>query len=336
MAGDLFRLNRPFHLLDGFYTEWSEHLTKNCLPLFRDFPPSAVNNRAVYNDLISYYDTIDHYANRDTIFYFLFPSWRVNSLETSVLFLGDIHPHLFISLIQSFRDPNRSHGDLAAWRALAFPAYHFVDNIKNGISNTVFRLLHEMKEAQEGFIQSCSDNWVSSFHSQRGRHSVTVMETVASVTLSEEFVRIFREANQMRKVAIRDIVNLSNVDQAAVFLEGVCEFLAGFRHQQMMQQQYAAQLPPPPLMMQHQPERLHDICVWNIDPNVTRDMLWQMFRRYPSVREVRIENDTRRRQRHGFVSFADESEKWRAIQEMNGAPLLNRPMHIRSGGHSNI
>lgn len=235
MAGDLFRRNRPFYLIDGFYTEWSEHLNKRCIPLFRDSPPSAVNNGAVFSDLISYYDTIDHYANRDTISYFLFPSWRVNSLETSILFLGDIHPHLFFSLVQSFRDPNRDHGDLAAWRALAFPANHFVDDVKNKINNTVSRLLREMSEAHERFIQGCSDNWVSWFHSsQRGRQSVTVMETAASVTLGEEFVRIFREANQLRKTTIADIVNLSNENQAALFLEGVCEFLAGFRHQVLL------------------------------------------------------------------------------------------------------
>ncbi|KAG2239739.1 hypothetical protein Bca52824_091436 [Brassica carinata] len=232
MAGDLFRRNRPFHQLDGFYTEWSEHLTRRCLPLFRDVPPSAANNGAVFNDLISYYDTIDHYANRDTIFYFLFPSWHVNSLETSILFLGDIHPQLFISLVQSLRDPNRNHRDLAAWKELAFPVNHFIDDVKNDISNTVSRLLREMAEAQEGFMHGFSDNWVSSSRSsQRGRQSVTVMETAASVTLGEEFVRIFREANQLRRNTIVNIVNLSDANQAALFLEGVCEFLAGFRHQ---------------------------------------------------------------------------------------------------------
>lgn len=88
--------------------------------------------------------------------------------------------------------------------------------------------------------------------------------------------------------------------------------------------------------MQQQPEGLHDICVWNIDPNVTRDMLRETFRRYPSVREAQIVNDTGRSQKHGFVSFADETEKRRAIQEMNGAMLLKKPMHIRSAAHSNI
>ncbi|KAF8048972.1 hypothetical protein N665_2338s0001 [Sinapis alba] len=231
MSGDLFRRNRPFHQLDGFYTEWSEHLTKNCIPLFRDFPPSAANNGAVVSDLISYYDTIDHYANKHTIFYFLFPSWHVNSLETSILFLGDIHPHLFISLIQSFRDPSRNHIHLTAWKDVAFPLNHYIDDIKNEVNSSVFRLLGEMREAQERFNQRFSDNWVSSFHSQRGRQSVTVMDTAASVTLCEEFVRIFREANQLRKNTITNIVEVSNVNQAALFLEGVCEFLAGFKHQ---------------------------------------------------------------------------------------------------------
>ncbi|KAF8118499.1 hypothetical protein N665_0005s0256 [Sinapis alba] len=358
MSGDLFRRNRPFNQLDGFYTEWSEHLTKNCIPLFRDFPPSVANNGAVVSDLISYYDTIDHYANKHTIFYFLFPSWHVNSLETSILFLGDIHPHLFITLIQSFRDPSRNHSHLAAWKHVAFPLNHYIDDIKNEVNSSVFRLLGEMREAQERFNQRFSDNWVSSFHSQRGRQSVTVMDTAASVTLCEEFVRIFREANQLRKNTISNIVEVSNVNQAALFLEGVCEFLAGFKHQlqvspyyplayqQMMQQQqpygpFQAQFPPPNYstvqpMTQHRPDRLHDILVGNLDLNVTRDMLQQVFRRYPSVREVNIHNGTGRNQKYGSVSFADESETRRAIHEMNGSMLLNRPMDIRPAALSNI
>ncbi|CAH8359585.1 unnamed protein product [Eruca vesicaria subsp. sativa] len=229
MAGDLFRRNRPFHQLDGLYTEWSEHLTNHCLPLFRQSQPSAANNAVVLRDLISYYDTIDHYANRYTIFHFLFPSWHVNSPETSILFLGDIHPYLFTTLIQSFIESN-----LGAWKDQSLGMKIHMGQIKEEINITVFRLLHEMKETQERFMKCFSDNWVSAFHSQRLRPSVTVMETAASVKLDEEFVRIFREANQLRKNTITNIVDVSDVNQAALFLEGVCEFLAGFRHQVLL------------------------------------------------------------------------------------------------------
>ncbi|KAG2239738.1 hypothetical protein Bca52824_091435 [Brassica carinata] len=61
-----------------------------------------------------------------------------------------------------------------------------------------------------------------------------------------------------------------------------------------------------------------------------------MFSRYPSVREVNIHNGTEGNQKYGVVSFADERERRRAMQEMNGAPLLERPMDIRRAAHSNI
>ncbi|KAF2533940.1 hypothetical protein F2Q70_00032902 [Brassica cretica] len=50
MAGDLFRRNRPFNQLDGFYTDWSRHLTERCLPTLRDFPTDA-KNEAVLGDI---------------------------------------------------------------------------------------------------------------------------------------------------------------------------------------------------------------------------------------------------------------------------------------------
>ena len=88
--------------------------------------------------------------------------------------------------------------------------------------------------------------------------------------------------------------------------------------------------------MQQQPEGLHDICVWNIDPNVTRDMLRETFRRYPSVREAQIVNDTGRSQKHGFVSFADEREKWDAMKVMNRKFFLDRQMHIGPAAKNSI
>ncbi|CAH8359587.1 unnamed protein product [Eruca vesicaria subsp. sativa] len=237
MSDDLFQLNRPFNQLDGFYTEWSEHLTKNCIRTLRHFPTNDTND-TVLGDIRSYYDTLNHYATKDTILYFLFPSWRSNSLETPILFLGDIHPRLFTNLIQSFmdddglnQDPILTFSNLAAWEELS-------SELENTINETVSRLLGEMKEAQDGFIRRFSSKFVSSF---LGSWSGTVvMDTATLVTttdqddgamIMEELVRIFREANKLRKDTITSIVGVLNMNQIALFLESVCKFLAGFKHQ---------------------------------------------------------------------------------------------------------
>lgn len=235
MAGDLFRRNRPFNQLDGFYTDWSRHLTERCLPTLRDFPTDA-KNEAVLGDIHSYYDTLNHYANKNTILYFLLPSWRSNSLETPILLLGDINPRLFTSLVQSFiddvglsQDPIRTFSTLAAWEDLSL-------QLENTINGTVSRLLDETREAQDGFIRRFSDKWVSSFlPSQSG---TVIMETATSVmttedcgAIMEELARIYCEANQLRKSTITDIAGLLNMNQRALFLESVCKLLAGFKHQ---------------------------------------------------------------------------------------------------------
>ncbi|CAH8359600.1 unnamed protein product [Eruca vesicaria subsp. sativa] len=116
----------------------------------------------------------------------------------------------------------------------------------------------------------------------------------------------------------------------------IIQQLAHGAAQRLPNQQFSARNYNGPPLTQHQPEEFHDICVENLDSDVTRDMLRHSFRRYPSVREVKIQNVTGRDQKRGFVSFADESERKRAMQEMNGAKLLNKPMKIRDEAHGSI
>ncbi|WZY85373.1 hypothetical protein YC2023_031757 [Brassica napus] len=355
MAGDLFRRNRPFNQLDGFYTDWSKHLTERCLPPLLIFPSDA-KNEAVLGDIRAYYDTLDHYANKNTILYFLLPSWRSNSLETPILLLGDINPLLFTSLVQSFvdgldQDPVGTYSTLSAsWKDLS-------SELENTINGTVSSLLRETREAHEGFIRRFSNKWVSSF---RGSQSGTVvMETATSVTkeedgggamIMEELVRIFHVANQLRKSTITDIAGVLNVDQRAVFLESVCKLLAGFKHQDqafqnslfdnllirqpMMQQHDAPQRPPPP-MNQHQQEYV--IYVGNLAPEATNDLLLERFKcNYHSPTVAKICFDGRSGATYGFVSFADEREKWDAMKVMNRKFFLDRQMHIGPAAKNSI
>lgn len=73
------------------------------------------------------------------------------------------------------------------------------------------------------------------------------------------------------------------------------------------------------------------IFVGDLAPDVTDDMLHDTFAsRYPSVKDAKVVVDlnTGRSKGYGFVRFNDESEKSRAVTEMNGAQCSSRPMRI--------
>ncbi|MFS8017626.1 putative RNA recognition motif domain, nucleotide-binding alpha-beta plait domain superfamily [Helianthus anomalus] len=72
----------------------------------------------------------------------------------------------------------------------------------------------------------------------------------------------------------------------------------------------------------------HSIFVGDLAPDVTDHLLQETFRtQYPSVRgtKVVIDANTGRSKGYGFVKFADEMERNRAITEMNGIYCSTRP-----------
>ncbi|KAI5072943.1 hypothetical protein GOP47_0013049 [Adiantum capillus-veneris] len=75
----------------------------------------------------------------------------------------------------------------------------------------------------------------------------------------------------------------------------------------------------------------HSIFVGDLAPDVTDYILQETFRlRYPSVRGAKVVMDviSQRSKGYGFVRFGDESEKTRAMTEMNGVYCSSRPMRI--------
>ncbi|KAL6867209.1 hypothetical protein ACP4OV_015233 [Aristida adscensionis] len=75
----------------------------------------------------------------------------------------------------------------------------------------------------------------------------------------------------------------------------------------------------------------HSIFVGDLAPDVTDYLLQETFRvNYPSVRGAKVVTDpnTGRSKGYGFVKFADENEKNRAMTEMNGMYCSTRPMRI--------
>ncbi|NP_001152183.2 Polyadenylate-binding protein RBP47B' [Zea mays] len=75
----------------------------------------------------------------------------------------------------------------------------------------------------------------------------------------------------------------------------------------------------------------HSIFVGDLAPDVTDYLLQETFRvNYSSVRGAKVVTDpnTGRSKGYGFVKFADENEKNRAMTEMNGVYCSTRPMRI--------
>ncbi|XAR60384.1 hypothetical protein NMG60_11033734 [Bertholletia excelsa] len=75
----------------------------------------------------------------------------------------------------------------------------------------------------------------------------------------------------------------------------------------------------------------HSIFVGDLAPDVTDYLLQETFRtQYSSVRGAKVVTDpnTGRSKGYGFVKFADEMERNRAMTEMNGVYCSSRPMRI--------
>ncbi|KFK39249.1 hypothetical protein AALP_AA3G219800 [Arabis alpina] len=73
------------------------------------------------------------------------------------------------------------------------------------------------------------------------------------------------------------------------------------------------------------------IFVGDLSPDVTDTLLQELFvERYPSVKSAKvvIDSNTGRSKGYGFVRFGDESERSRALTEMNGAFCSNRQMRV--------
>ena len=72
------------------------------------------------------------------------------------------------------------------------------------------------------------------------------------------------------------------------------------------------------------------IFVGDLAPDVTDALLLETFAGYQSVKgaKVVIDSNTGRSKGYGFVRFGDESERSRALTEMNGAFCSSRQMRV--------
>ncbi|GMI64006.1 INAPERTURATE POLLEN1 [Hibiscus trionum] len=241
MAGPFSFLSRkkptPIPFKD-YYDNWFHTLTNTLLPLLHQSlsspSPSLVPFRRdlLLQHLLFYYDFLDLAAS-DDVSQILFPSWR-NSLETPFLFLGDLHPYLFTNLLRSFIDAANNETPIlenpesldkpwqvvTAWMNPPKKLILRMEQIECGLRLMVPPLVSRVRKVQAAFVGKVAEKWAK----KKGMKEAVKAEM-------EEMLDVFLGANRLRRSVIIEIVNATNVYQGALFLQGLAQFLVGFKDQ---------------------------------------------------------------------------------------------------------
>jgi len=128
-----------------------------------------------------------------------------------------------------------------AWKDPSDELVKRIDQIECTMRLMVPGLMDRMRKTQRSFVARVSESWVSSYQvGKKKKLTATVATASTSVDEAakiemEELVSIFVDANRLRKSVIMDIVGATSEHQAALFLEGLCQFLAGFKDQILLQ-----------------------------------------------------------------------------------------------------
>ncbi|XP_057811086.1 protein INAPERTURATE POLLEN1 [Salvia miltiorrhiza] len=224
-----------------FYSNWFQTLSGTLLPQLRcalsstAAPPAllSIHVEAMHHHLQSYYEALDEAAAADVALC-LCPEWR-NALEKPFLWFGDLHPYLFTNLLRSFLDDQDSSDNdddddqeppvAAAWRSPSKVLTMRVDQIECGLRLMAPALAARGRQAQGNLIRDVGAEW----ESKEGVRAALEAEM-------EELVGVVVDANRLRRSVLADVLSVTNVYQAALFLEAVAAFLVGFRDEALLHQ----------------------------------------------------------------------------------------------------
>ncbi|KAI7996000.1 Protein INAPERTURATE POLLEN1 [Camellia lanceoleosa] len=255
-AVSLFNCKKTSRPFKDFYIEWIETLKKTHLPLLRrsistlSVPSSLLPTHVemLHHHFQLYYDALDVAASND-IAQILFPDWR-NSLEKPFLFLGDLHPYLFTNLLRSFLNDDEEDDNeigfqigedseffdkpwhvVMAWKSPPKALMTKIEQIECGLRLMVPALVARARTAQAGFAKRAGAEWGRS----QGRKEAARGEIREAVAAQMEEMRgVFIDANRLRRSVLSDILSVTSVYQAALFLEGLAQFLVGFRDHELL------------------------------------------------------------------------------------------------------
>ncbi|KAG4946629.1 hypothetical protein JHK87_042636 [Glycine soja] len=248
-----------------YYAEWFNTLKNNHLPLLRhsisgdSLTILSTHVEMLHQHFQSYYHALDAAATSDAS-QLLSQEWR-NSLEKPLLWLGDLHPSLFTNLARSFlqdehspdhtddeddSDPHHHHHHFPlperpwqvamAWRNPSEALTARMDQIECGLRVIVPALSDRLKHAEDAFVGRVMGNWFRCRdHHHKGSGASSKVAVGADVKAHmEELVSVFLYANRLRRNVLVDILSATTVYQAALFLEGLAQFLIGFRDHELV------------------------------------------------------------------------------------------------------
>ncbi|CAI9093772.1 OLC1v1029337C1 [Oldenlandia corymbosa var. corymbosa] len=252
---------KPFK---NYYKEWFNTLKNSLLPQLSRAMVScssptllATHVDAIHHHFQAYYEELDlAAASIDQVSHLLYPDWR-NSLERPFLWLGDLHPYLFTNLLRSFLEDEESEGSsdngrtaanfpeicrfldampwqvLMAWKSPTNTLMAKVDHIECGLRLMVPSLAARARNAQALFVERVGFDW-KKFDGRKEKMEGAIEEALTGEM--EELVNVFLDANRLRKSALADILNATNVYQAALFFEALARFLVGFHDQKLLKE----------------------------------------------------------------------------------------------------
>src|SRR5262249_21327511 len=112
-----------------------------------------------------------------------------------------------------------------AWKDVSKNLMIQIEQIECGLRLIVPALLDRSRKAQMDFVKSVAGAWPD--NEGKKERMVGVGEAVKMGM--EEIVVVFADANRLRRSVITEIVGALDVFQGALFLEGLAQFLVGFR-----------------------------------------------------------------------------------------------------------
>lgn len=95
-------------------------------------------------------------------------------------------------------------------------------------------LMARVRDAQAGFVERVARNW-GPYDGGKKEAAKAVMAEAMEAEM-EEMVSVFVDANRLRRSVLTEIIGASSVYQAALFLEGLAQFLVGFRNPELLAQ----------------------------------------------------------------------------------------------------
>ncbi|XP_015084669.1 protein INAPERTURATE POLLEN1 [Solanum pennellii] len=241
--------SKPFK---DYYDGWFKTLKNVLLPQLRHAMSSSATSgpillashvEVMHRHFLKYYEALDLAAAND-VSQVLYPDWR-NPFEKPFLWLGDLHPYLFTNLLRSFIGDSESEIDsgifdklqnwhvVMAWKSPSRKLTTGVDQIECGLRLMVPALAARARDAQAKFVEKMAVEW-GKCEGRKQEMKGVVGESAAAEM--EELVGVFVDANRLRRSVLSDILNVMDVNQAAVFLEALAQFLVGFRNRELLSQ----------------------------------------------------------------------------------------------------